>query len=207
MRKLELEFYLCPPYSHSLFPWGEERPIWLVSLGNFWNTCALAAQVPQDAVSTPPRGQWAGGLRSHCWSAWDHVELLPVTKPILSSDFLVYFSIGSEYARQRYDFSASFPHGQVEKVQYLEPKASVWMTGCHLEHLLTLRKRGSSKCLMDTRPWLQIYTCFSLFLISFSFLPSCFLCFLAFTLVALLAFSQRHKVWKRFGCFPSWLKE
>lgn len=48
---------LVPPYSHSFFPWGEERPIWLVSLGNFWKTCALAGQVPQDAVSTPPHGE------------------------------------------------------------------------------------------------------------------------------------------------------
>lgn len=48
---------ICGPliFTHSSPSRGKTYLI--ISLGNFWNTFALAGQVPQDAVSPPPSGE------------------------------------------------------------------------------------------------------------------------------------------------------
>lgn len=130
MRKLELESCYWPLTLTHSSPWGEERPGWLVSLGTILSTCALAGWVPQDAVCPlPPCGEqtadeqeaW-GRIASLSETAWC---LLPVTKPILSSDFLVSLSFGSGHAGQTCDWCPppAFPNAQVERAQHLELKA------------------------------------------------------------------------------------
>ena len=104
----KLESHWCSPHSHSLFPLRGGETYLVRQPGKFLEHLFSVGQVTQEAVSLLPRaeqptdGQEAWGyIGTLPETAW---YLLPVTKPILSSDFLVYFSIGSEYAGQSCDW-------------------------------------------------------------------------------------------------------